>query len=63
MSKKVKEVILLLEINGWRQVRMRGDHRIFKKFGSEYNISVPGKENEDMPEGLYKAILRKANLN
>lgn len=26
MSKKVKEVIALLEINGWRQVRVRGDN-------------------------------------
>lgn len=28
MSKKVKEVILLLEINGWRQVRVRGNHHL-----------------------------------
>jgi predicted RNA binding protein YcfA (HicA-like mRNA interferase family) len=62
MSKKVKEVILLLEINGWRQVRTRGDHRIFKKIGSSQTISVPGKESKDMPEGLYRGILRKANL-
>jgi len=62
MSKKVKEVILLLEINGWRQVRMRGDHRVFKKIGVENGITVPGKASNDMPEGLYRAILRKANL-
>lgn len=62
MSKKVKEVILLLEINGWRHVRTRGDHRIFKKIGTTNNICVPGKDSQDMPEGEYRAILRAANL-
>ena len=62
MSKKVKEVILLLEINGWRQVRMRGDHRVFKKIGEIYNICVSGKESRELAEGTYLSILRKANL-
>ena len=62
MGKKVKEVILLLQINGWHQVRTKGDHRIFRKIGEERSILVSGKESEDMPEGLYRAILRQANL-
>ena len=31
MAKKVKSVIALLKANGWVFVRMRGDHRVFKK--------------------------------
>ena len=62
MSKKVKEVILLLEINGWRQVRMRGDHRVFKKIGEVNNVTVSGKESKELAEGTYQSILRKANL-
>ncbi|MBO4755755.1 MAG: type II toxin-antitoxin system HicA family toxin [Bacteroidales bacterium] len=62
MSKKVKEVILLLEINGWRLIRTRGDHRVFSKIGAPRPISVPGKDSKDMSEGLYRAILRQANL-
>ena len=61
MSKKVKEVILLLQLNGWNLDRMKGDHRIFEKKGMR-SIPVSGKESEDMPEGLYRAILRQANL-
>ena len=61
MSKKVKEVILLLQLNGWHLDRMKGDHRIFEKKGMRF-IPVSGKESEDMPEGLYRAILRQANL-
>ena len=31
MSKKVWEVIELLEANGWQYLRTRGDHHKFKK--------------------------------
>ena len=34
MSKKVKEVIALLEADGWEHKRTRGDHRIFMKAGA-----------------------------
>ena len=62
MSKKVKEVILLLQINGWRLVRTRGDHRVFRKIGEQRSIPVAGKDSKDMPEGMYRAILRQAKL-
>ena len=62
MSKKVKEVILLLQINGWRLARTRGDHRIFVKQGARRPIPIPGKDSKDLPEGEYQAILREAGL-
>ncbi len=61
MSKKVKEVILLLQMNGWHLDRIHGDHRIFVKKGAR-SIPVSGKESQDMSEGLYRAILRQANI-
>jgi len=62
MSKKVKEVILLLQMNGWHLVRTKGDHRIFRKIGEHRSIPVPGKDSKEMPEGMYRAILRQAKL-
>lgn len=61
MSKKVKEVILLLQMNGWHLDRTRGDHRIFVKPGCR-SIPVAGKDNKDLREGTYQAILRQAGL-
>lgn len=61
MVKKVKEVIDLLEENGWVFARMKGDHRIFKKAGQR-SIVVPGTLNHDLPEGTYNSILRQAGL-
>ena len=52
-----------MEINGWRHVRTKGDHRVFKKIGNPNNISVPGKDSKDLAEGTYKKILRDAGLN
>jgi predicted RNA binding protein YcfA (HicA-like mRNA interferase family) len=63
MSKKVKEVILLLELNGWRLDRIKGDHRIFVKEGARRPIPVPGKPNQDMAEGTYRQILKEAGLD
>ena len=62
MSKKVKEVIRLLQINGWNLVRTQGDLRIFRKIGETRSIPIAGKDSKDMPEGLYRAILRQAKL-
>lgn len=63
MSKKVKEVILLLQMNGWHLDRTKGDHRIFKKNGARRAIPVPGKDNKDLAEGTYRAILKEAGLD
>lgn len=61
MTKKVKDVVLLLQMNGWHMDRIRGSHRVFVKKGVR-SIPVPGKESDDMPEGLYRAIMRQANI-
>jgi predicted RNA binding protein YcfA (HicA-like mRNA interferase family) len=63
MTKKVKEVILLLQMNGWYLDRIKGDHRIFKKNGARRAIPVPGKDNKELAEGTCRAILREAGLD
>lgn len=62
MVKKVKAVIALLEENGWKHVRTRGDHHIFVKNGEPRPIPIPGKMNDDLATGTLKSILRQAKL-
>lgn len=62
MAQKVKEVIDLLEENGWRCVRTNGSHRIFTKEGARRPIVVPNKLSNDLPIGTLKSILREAGL-
>ncbi|MGN1219100.1 MAG: type II toxin-antitoxin system HicA family toxin, partial [Phocaeicola sp.] len=38
MPKRVKEVIEILEENGWKYNRMKGDHRIYCKDGAKRPI-------------------------
>lgn len=62
MSTKVKEVIYLLEENGWKFVRMKGDHRIYYKEKARRPIVVPGNLNDDVKAGTLNSILREAGL-
>lgn len=62
MVLKVKQVIALLEENGWEFIRMRGDHRIFYKEGAKRPIVVPGNPSDDLKEGTLNSILKGAGL-
>lgn len=59
---KVKEVISLLEANGWKFIRMKGDHRIFFRDGARRPIVVPGSNSKDVKVGTLESILREAGL-
>lgn len=63
MGKKVREVILLLEMNGWRFVRERGDHKIYSKSGARRPIPIAGKMSREMPPHEYYSILREAGID
>jgi predicted RNA binding protein YcfA (HicA-like mRNA interferase family) len=58
---KVREVIKLLERNGWRHVRTSGDHRIFENADGRTTV-VAGKLGEDIPRGTYRGILRQTGI-
>lgn len=62
MTKKVKEVIDLLEENGFEFVRMKGDHRMYRKQGARRTIVVPGNLNDDLATGTLGSILKEAGL-
>jgi predicted RNA binding protein YcfA (HicA-like mRNA interferase family) len=46
---KVREVIKLLEEDGWYQARMKGSHRQFKHASKSGTVTVAGKPNVDIP--------------
>lgn len=62
MVKKVKEIISLLEADGWKHIRTKGDHRVYYKSGAKRPIIVPHALNDDLPIGTLKSIIRQANL-
>ena len=62
MKKKVREIIDLLEAEGWRYIGTKGDHHKFYKEGARRPIIVAGKRNDDLAEGTINSILREAGL-
>lgn len=59
---KVREVVRLLEDDGWRQVRMKGSHRQFKHPVKIGLVTVPGKSGDDLAPGTLNSILKQAGL-
>ena len=46
--KKVRAVKALLEANGWKYSRTKGDHAIYRKEGAPRSIPIPGKDNDEV---------------
>lgn len=59
---KVRDVIKVLEKDGWYLARTRGDHRHFKHPTKRGLVTVAGKMSIDVPIGTLKSIWRQAQL-
>lgn len=59
MGTNFKDLIHLLEKNGWKYDRTRGSHYIYVKDGRA--IPVP-RHNKDIKIGLYHKILKDAGV-
>lgn len=54
-----REVIKMLEGDGWTWVSTKGDHQHYVKNGKK--ITVAGQLNKHLPRGTWSAIKRQAN--
>ncbi len=59
---KVKEIVRLLETDGWMHVRTTGSHRQFKHPTETNVVTVLGKPADDVAVGTAHSILKKAGL-
>ena len=59
---KVREVIRLLEADGWAQVSTEGSHRQFKHPTKPGRVTVSGSLGDDMPKGTLASVKRQAGL-
>ncbi len=59
---KVREVIELLEQDGWYLVRTRGSHRQYKHTTKKGKVTVAGKPNDDLGPGTLNSILKQGGL-
>jgi predicted RNA binding protein YcfA (HicA-like mRNA interferase family) len=59
---KVREVIKLIEADGWRHVRTRGSDRQFNHHAKRGVVTVPGKLGDELAPGTLNNILKQAGL-
>lgn len=59
---KVRDLIKMLENDGWLLERTRGSHRQYKHPTKPGTVTVAGKLGVDVPPGTLNSILRQAGL-
>ena len=59
---KVKELIALIEADGWLQVRQKGSHRQFHHPTKPGTVTVSGKPSVDVPASTLNSALKQAGL-
>ena len=59
---KVRDVLRLLEDDGWYLVRTRGSHRQYKHPTKAGLVTLPGKPGDDLAPGTLNSIFKQAGL-
>ena len=59
---KVRDVIRLLEEDGWFLVATRGSHRQYKHPTKPGRVTLPGKPSDDLAPGTLNSVLKQAAL-
>ena len=59
---KIRDLIKLLESDGWKMARFRGSHRQFKHTSKSGTVTVAGKPSADIPPGTLASVLKQAGL-
>ena len=59
---KVREVIRLIEDDGWSLVATRGSHRQYKHPIKPGRVTIAGKASDDLAPGTLNSIFKQAGL-
>lgn len=59
---KVREIIKLIEADGWYLARTRGSHRQYKHPTKAGLVTVAGKFSDDLAPGTLNSIFKQAQL-
>ena len=59
---KVRDVIKLIEEDGWELARTRGSHRQYRHPTKRGLVTIPGKPGDDLAPGTLNSVLKQAGL-
>lgn len=60
---KYRELVALIEDDGWHLIRQRGSHRQYRHKTKSGFVTIAGKPANDVPKGTKANILRQAGLH
>ncbi len=59
---KVRDVIKMIEKDGWFVVRTKGSHRQFKHKTKKGLVTIAGKASAELASGTLNSVLKQAGL-
>jgi predicted RNA binding protein YcfA (HicA-like mRNA interferase family) len=59
---KVRDVIQLIEADGWYLVAQKGSHRQYKHHIKPGRVTIAGHPGHDITPGTFNCILKQAQL-
>ncbi len=61
MALTSKEMVELLEKNGFVKIRQKGSHAMYKNYVTNKQVTVP-MHGKDLQKGLERAIIKQAGI-
>ena len=59
---KIRDVVKLLDRDGWYLSRQRGSHRQYKHPKKPGLVTIAGKPNDDLAPGTLSSIFKQAGM-
>lgn len=59
---KVRDLIALIESDGWALVRTKGSHRQFQHPSKPGTVTIAGNSGTDVPPGTLNSVLKQTGL-
>ena len=59
---KVRDVIRLIEADGWYPVATKGSHRQYKHPEKSGRVTIAGHPGDDLAPGTLNSVLKQAQL-
>jgi predicted RNA binding protein YcfA (HicA-like mRNA interferase family) len=59
---KVRDVIKVIEKDGWYLVNIEGDHRQYKHPQKQGKVTVAGHPSQEMPSGTLLSVYKQAQI-
>jgi predicted RNA binding protein YcfA (HicA-like mRNA interferase family) len=59
---KIRDLLRMIEADGWRQIRQKGSHRQFRHPTKLGLVTIAGAPAEDLAAGTLNSVLKQARL-